>query len=175
MAVALVVLLAAPEIHFLLRGLLVLPCYTLLCGTCCLRGAPFGDQRAMMREARRTHNYVVESARAAVVKGVVFPGSGRRVCGSFCFDAAATTLITSVSPRLAIALSDSPPFALFKKDCNGSVVAAWHIYNVETPAWVCLSSFPTDARASVSFANITRKLAGFTSLPRFSLKLFVSL
>ena len=151
MAAALLVLLAAPELRFLLRELLVLPCYTLLCGTCRLRGATFGEQRALLCEAHRTYNYVVESARAALLEGVFCPGIGRRASGSLCLDAAATTLTTSVLRRLAIAPSDSRPLAPFTQDCNGSVMAAWHIYNVDTPAWLCLSSLLADARSRVRF------------------------
>ena len=70
MAPAMMMLLAARELRFVLRGFLVLPSYMLLCGAARLPGTSLAEQRAHLREAHRLYNFVMDSVQAALLEGV---------------------------------------------------------------------------------------------------------
>eukprot|EP00435_Cladocopium_sp_Y103_P053573 s170_g17.t1 len=147
-------LLAARELRFVLRGFLVLPSYMLLCGAARLPGTSLAEQRAHLREAHRLYNFVMDSVQAALLEGVFCPGIGRNALGSIFLDAATTTLQTHISRLFALTPLDSQPLAFTRQvqECNGSVMAAWHCYNDDTPTWLSLSSMLTDERTRVRFA-----------------------
>eukprot|EP00435_Cladocopium_sp_Y103_P037934 s2437_g10.t1 len=104
--------------------------------------------------AHRLYNFVLDSVQAALLQGVYCPGIDHRAFGSIHFDAATTTLQTQVSRLFALLPLDSQPlaFAPHVQACNGSVMAAWHCYNPDTPTWLSLSGLLTDHRARVTFA-----------------------
>ena len=150
---ALLLLLAAADVRFVLRGFLVLPSYMLLCGAGRSPDASLAEQRAHLREAHCLYNFVIDSVQAALLEGVFCPGIGQTASGSILLDTAATTLQMRIRRLFALAPADSQPlaFAPHVQDCNGSVMAAWHLYNADTPTWLSLSGLLTDPRSRVSF------------------------
>jgi len=72
---ALLLLLAAADVRFVLRGFLVLPSYMLLCGAGRSPDASLAEQRAHLREAHRLYNFVIDSVQAALLEGVFCPGA----------------------------------------------------------------------------------------------------
>lgn len=144
-------LLVAPDLSVVLRSFLVLPSYMLLCGACRLAGTSLRDQRARLREAHPTYNYLVESVQAALLHGVFCPGIGRKAGGVLLLDAEPCTLQMRVMRELALLPFDARPLEPLVREYSGCPMAAWHIMNAATPAWLCLSALLTDERTTPDF------------------------
>lgn len=151
---ALVLLLAAADIRFVLRGFLVLPSYMLLCGAGRLPDVSLAEQCADLREAHGLYNFVIDNVHAALLEGVFCPGIGQKASGTILLDTAATTLQVSLCRLFSLTPCASQPLASAPhvQDCNGSVMAAWHLYNADTPIWLSLSGLLTDPRTRVTFS-----------------------
>lgn len=151
MASAVMQLVAAPDLCVVLRRFLVLPSYMLLCGASRLPGTSVPDQCARLREAHPTYNYVVQCVQAALLHGVFCPGLECRATGVLLLDAQPCTLESRIMRDFAFVALDATPLDPFLVECDGNPMAAWHIDNAATPAWLCLSSLLTDDRARVDF------------------------
>lgn len=126
----------------------------------CSSAAPAAHQmQALLSNVRTSVKPIVfttlfiDSVQAALLEGVFCPGIGQTASGSILLDTAATTLQVRIRRLFALAPADSQPlaFAPHVQDCNGSVMAAWHLYNADTPTWLSLSGLLTDPRSRVSF------------------------
>lgn len=151
MAPAVMQLLVAPDLALILRSFVVLPSYMVLCGTCRLPGTSVPDQLARLRQAHTTYNYVVQSAQAALLHGVFCPGIDRQTGGVMFLDAERCTLQMRVMRELGLLPFDARPLQPLVQEYSGCPMAAWHIVNSATPAWMCLSTLLRDDRTTPDF------------------------
>ena len=144
MAMSLLVLLTAGDLLPTLAQVVPLPSFLLLLGIARLWSLP--EQIALLRRHNSLYNFVMDCVYPALLQGIYCPGIGRAPSGIFCADKAATTLSAAVRRLLRVDAAASQPMAALLADAAGGPMAAWHLCNPDTPAWISLSGLLTDRR-----------------------------